>query len=87
MQISMQLNYTGDYRQAADTVVEYEKAGLDLVWIAGPEDEIDACCLDHDLPPRVVGHLIRADAGFAPPPTVAAAQPACPRPGRELPNR
>jgi F420-dependent oxidoreductase-like protein len=34
MQISMQLNYAGGYREAADTVVQYEKAGLDLIWIA-----------------------------------------------------
>jgi F420-dependent oxidoreductase-like protein len=34
MQISMPLAYSGGFREAADTVAEYEKAGLDLVWIA-----------------------------------------------------
>jgi F420-dependent oxidoreductase-like protein len=34
MQISMQLNYAGGYRDAANTVVRYEEAGLDMIWIA-----------------------------------------------------
>jgi F420-dependent oxidoreductase-like protein len=34
MQISMQLNYAGGYRESADLVAQYEKAGLDMVWIA-----------------------------------------------------
>jgi F420-dependent oxidoreductase-like protein len=34
VQISMQLNYAGGYREAADTVVRFEKAGLDMIWIA-----------------------------------------------------
>ncbi len=34
MQLSMQLNYTGDLKQAADHAVELERAGLDLVWVA-----------------------------------------------------
>lgn len=34
MKISMQLNYTGDYRAAAATVSSLEKAGLDMIWVA-----------------------------------------------------
>src|SRR6478752_48068 len=34
MQISMQLSYAGGFRESADSVVELEKAGLDLVWVA-----------------------------------------------------
>ncbi|HEX2577374.1 MAG TPA: LLM class F420-dependent oxidoreductase, partial [Aquihabitans sp.] len=34
MQISMQLSYSGGFKEAADTVAELERAGLDLVWIA-----------------------------------------------------
>ncbi len=34
MRISMQLNYAGGYKEAASTVVDFEKAGLDMVWIA-----------------------------------------------------
>ena len=34
MQISMQLSYSGGFKEAADTVAELETAGLDLVWIA-----------------------------------------------------
>jgi F420-dependent oxidoreductase-like protein len=34
MQISMQLNYAGGYRESAAMVAEYEKAGLDMVWVA-----------------------------------------------------
>jgi F420-dependent oxidoreductase-like protein len=34
MQISMQLNYAGGYRESAAMVAQYEKAGLDMVWIA-----------------------------------------------------
>jgi F420-dependent oxidoreductase-like protein len=34
VQISMQLNYAGGYREAASTVERFEKAGLDMVWIA-----------------------------------------------------
>jgi F420-dependent oxidoreductase-like protein len=30
----MQLNYAGGYREAASTVERFEKAGLDMVWIA-----------------------------------------------------
>jgi F420-dependent oxidoreductase-like protein len=34
VQISMQLAYSGGFKEAADTVAELEKAGLDLVWVA-----------------------------------------------------
>jgi F420-dependent oxidoreductase-like protein len=34
MKISMQLNYAGGYREAAALVADYEKAGLDMVWVA-----------------------------------------------------
>jgi F420-dependent oxidoreductase-like protein len=34
MQISMQLSYSGSYRDSAAMVAEYEKAGLDMVWVA-----------------------------------------------------
>lgn len=34
MQISMQLSYSGGFKEAADTVAELESAGLDLVWVA-----------------------------------------------------
>ncbi|MEO6988089.1 MAG: LLM class F420-dependent oxidoreductase [Aquihabitans sp.] len=34
MQISMQLSYSGGFKEAADTVAELETAGLDLVWVA-----------------------------------------------------
>jgi F420-dependent oxidoreductase-like protein len=34
VQISMQLSYSGGFKEAADTVAGLEKAGLDLVWVA-----------------------------------------------------
>ena len=34
MQISMSLSYAGGFREAAEQVVELEKVGLDLVWVA-----------------------------------------------------
>ena len=34
MQISTMLSYAGGFRESADQVVELEKAGLDVVWIA-----------------------------------------------------
>ncbi len=34
MKLSMMLNYAGGFHAAVDKVVEYEKAGLDAVWIA-----------------------------------------------------
>lgn len=34
MQISMQLSYSGGFKEAADNVAELERAGLDLVWVA-----------------------------------------------------
>jgi len=34
VQISMQLSYSGGFKEAADTVADLEKAGLDLVWVA-----------------------------------------------------
>jgi len=34
MKISTMLSYSGGFKQAADQVVEMEKAGLDLVWVA-----------------------------------------------------
>src|SRR3974390_1085055 len=34
MKISMTLNYTGGYEQAARQVAELEKVGLDVVWVA-----------------------------------------------------
>ncbi|MFZ9384057.1 MAG: LLM class F420-dependent oxidoreductase [Ilumatobacteraceae bacterium] len=34
MKLSMMLNYAGGFHQAVDRVVELEKAGLDVVWIA-----------------------------------------------------
>ncbi|MEY2611059.1 MAG: hypothetical protein RLZZ128_1708, partial [Actinomycetota bacterium] len=34
MKLSMMLNYAGGFHAAVDRVVELEKAGLDVVWIA-----------------------------------------------------
>ncbi|MGH1504307.1 MAG: LLM class F420-dependent oxidoreductase [Acidimicrobiales bacterium] len=34
MKISMPLNYAGDIKSMAERVVEYENAGVDLVWVA-----------------------------------------------------
>lgn len=34
MQISMQLSYSGGFKESADSVAELEEAGLDLVWVA-----------------------------------------------------
>jgi F420-dependent oxidoreductase-like protein len=34
MQLSMQINYAGGYEQSAAQLVELEKAGLDIAWIA-----------------------------------------------------
>ncbi len=34
MKLSMTLNYSGDPRQAAKTAAEYEKAGVDMIWVA-----------------------------------------------------
>jgi F420-dependent oxidoreductase-like protein len=34
MQISMQLSYSGGFKESADRVVDLERAGLDLVWVA-----------------------------------------------------
>ena len=34
MKLSTQLNYAGGFKQATDQVVELEKAGLDMVWVA-----------------------------------------------------
>lgn len=34
MKLSMQLAYTGGYQEAANQVADYEKAGLDMVWVA-----------------------------------------------------
>ncbi len=34
MKISMSVNYSGDVKKMADQVVEFEKAGVDLVWVA-----------------------------------------------------
>jgi F420-dependent oxidoreductase-like protein len=34
MQLSMQLSYAGGFQEAADQVVAYEQAGLDMVWVA-----------------------------------------------------
>ena len=34
MRLSMQLSYAGGFREAADHVVDLEKAGLDIVWVA-----------------------------------------------------
>lgn len=34
MRLSMPLTYTDDFKQAVDQVVELEKAGLDVVWVA-----------------------------------------------------
>lgn len=34
MQLSMQINYAGDHARAADEVVELERAGLDVAWVA-----------------------------------------------------
>lgn len=34
MQISMQLSYSGGFKESADMVAELEAAGLDLVWVA-----------------------------------------------------
>jgi F420-dependent oxidoreductase-like protein len=34
VKIGMQVQYVGQFKEAADQVVEYEKAGLDVVWVA-----------------------------------------------------
>ena len=34
MKLSTQLNYAGGFKEAVDQVVELEKAGLDMVWVA-----------------------------------------------------
>jgi F420-dependent oxidoreductase-like protein len=34
MKLSMMLNYAGGFKEAVDQIVELEKAGLDVVWIA-----------------------------------------------------
>ena len=34
MKISTQLSYSGDYQAAARQVVDYEKAGMDMIWVA-----------------------------------------------------
>ena len=34
MKLSMMLNYSGGFKEAVDKVVELEKAGLDVVWVA-----------------------------------------------------
>ncbi|CAN5804245.1 LLM class F420-dependent oxidoreductase [soil metagenome] len=34
MQVSMQLSYSGGFKEAADQVAELERNGLDLVWVA-----------------------------------------------------
>ena len=34
MQIGMQLQYSGGFKESAAQVAEYEKAGLDIVWVA-----------------------------------------------------
>ena len=34
MKLGMSINYVGDFHSTVDQVVEYEKAGLDVVWVA-----------------------------------------------------
>ena len=34
MKLSMQLSYAGGFKEAAKQVVDLEKAGLDVVWVA-----------------------------------------------------
>ncbi len=34
MKISTQLNYAGDVKAAAEQLAGYEKAGLDMIWVA-----------------------------------------------------
>jgi alkanesulfonate monooxygenase SsuD/methylene tetrahydromethanopterin reductase-like flavin-dependent oxidoreductase (luciferase family) len=34
MKLSMGINYSGGFKEAAQRVVELEKAGLDQVWVA-----------------------------------------------------
>ena len=34
MKLGMSINYVGDFHSSVDQVVEYEKAGLDVVWVA-----------------------------------------------------
>ena len=34
MQLSTQLSYAGGFKQGVDQVVDLEKAGLDMVWVA-----------------------------------------------------
>ena len=34
MKLSTQLNYAGGFKEAVDQVVQLEKAGLDMVWVA-----------------------------------------------------
>ena len=33
MKLGMSINYVGDFHSTVDQVVEYEKAGLDVVWV------------------------------------------------------
>lgn len=51
MKIGMQLDYTGGFEAATETVVRYEKAGLDTVWVA------EAYGFDA---PSFMGYLARA---------------------------
>lgn len=34
MKLSMMINYVGDFQGSAKQVVELEKVGLDMVWVA-----------------------------------------------------
>ncbi|HAP76271.1 MAG TPA: LLM class F420-dependent oxidoreductase, partial [Acidimicrobiaceae bacterium] len=34
MKLSMAINYSGGFKEAVQRVVDLEKAGLDVVWIA-----------------------------------------------------
>ena len=34
MRLSTQLNYAGSFKESADRVVDLERAGIDIVWVA-----------------------------------------------------
>ena len=60
MKLSMQLNYAGGFKEAVKQVVELEKAGLDLVWVA------EAYTLRRHQPDRLPRGEDRAGARSAP---------------------
>ena len=34
MKLGMSINYVGDFHSSVEKVIEYENAGLDIVWVA-----------------------------------------------------